>query len=91
MDKIQRRVTDDVAAQKLKEEIEKEARKERIEKLKALQNGVGETNVPTEIKDIESSDDENPFQPHLENIKVHTTSYNSLPLNIFKVYTYFKC
>lgn len=75
MDKIQRRVTDDVAAQKLKEEIEKEARKERIEKLKALQNGVGETNVPTEIKDIESPNCDNPFQPHLENIKVQRTSY----------------
>ena len=59
-EKIQRRVTDDVTAQKTKEEKDKEARRERIQKLKALQNGVEET--VTQIYH-EVSDGRNPFKP----------------------------
>ena len=59
-EKIQRRVSDDVTAQKTKEEKDKEARRERIQKLKALQNGVEET--VTQIYH-EVSDGRNPFKP----------------------------
>lgn len=72
-DKLQRRITDDVIAQKQKEEKEKEARRERIEKLKALQNGMvadpDATIVPTETKTSEVVNETNTFQP-LEKMKV---------------------
>lgn len=66
-DKIDRRVTDDIAAQKAKEEREKEARKERIQKLKALQNEVEETVAQI---CVESLNGRNQFKP-LEEITVH--------------------
>ncbi|KAK4005429.1 ADP-ribosylation factor-like protein 13B isoform X1 [Daphnia magna] len=42
-DKIDRRVTNDIASQKAKEDKEKDSRRARIERLKALQNEVEET------------------------------------------------
>lgn len=70
-DKIDRRVTDDIAAQKAKEEREKEARKERIQKLKALQNEVEETVAQI---CVESLNGRNQFKP-LEEITVHICAY----------------
>lgn len=60
------RVTDDVAAQKAREEKDREARRERIQKLKALQNGVEETVTQTFL---DSPDGRNPFKP-LQDIMV---------------------
>ena len=68
-DKIDRRVTDDIAAQKAKEEREKEARKERIQRLKALQNEVEETVVQSCVDSLNGII-RNQFQP-LEEIKVN--------------------
>ncbi len=67
-DKIDRRVTDDIAAQKAKEEREKEARKERIQRLKALQNEVEETVVQSCVDSLNGII-RNQFQP-LEEITV---------------------
>nr|CAH0103537.1 unnamed protein product [Daphnia galeata] len=61
-DKIDRRVTDDIAAQKAKEEREKEARKERIQRLKALQNEVEETVVQSCVDSLNGII-RNQFQP----------------------------
>jgi hypothetical protein len=67
-DKIDRRVTDDIAAQKAKEEREKEARKERIQRLTALQNEVEETVVQSCVDSLNGII-RNQFQP-LEEITV---------------------
>lgn len=67
-EKIQSRITEDVATQKLKEEKEKESRKERIQKLKALQNGVEEIATNTQISSG-SSNGKSQF-PSLQEVKV---------------------
>lgn len=69
--KIDRRVTDDIVAQKAKEEKEKEARRSRIERLKALQNEVEETVTQICVDPLNGI--KNHFQP-LEEITVGTTN-----------------
>lgn len=78
-DTIQTRITIDVATQKLKEDKEKESRKERIQKLKALQNGVEQSVTQVCIEPLNGISQFPPLQeplngksqfPPLQEIKV---------------------
>lgn len=61
---IQRRVMEDVAKQKAAELLEKEARKERIQKLKALQNyAEGAVSAVQQHLHNFDSNGGNPFRP----------------------------
>lgn len=74
-EKINARVTRDVALQKEKEEKEKEARKHRLEKLRALQNHVDNANGSAIETSREASGQEqlnNRNSPHpLDDIEVY--------------------
>lgn len=66
---IQRRVIEDVAKQKAAELLEKEARKERIQKLKALQDFAEEevagvkNHVTQHLHNFDPANGGNPFRP----------------------------